>query len=187
MLLRLNICSLVEIETVLALVRPPVTVHPPILSVKTPSRQQRSIGTESPLHDSPSGVVKTRWIKKKGKKMSVTKLRPSGCELGWGRLPQTGPAVPALGCCRKRKETIRHMSTNTRFFRSLWILIGKKYNSWCRIIADVFISNSFSLSSVEATWRQCGSNAVCRWCRWVDVSSCQVSSRLVLSKSGLFI
>lgn len=36
MLLQLNICSLVEIETVLALVRPPVMVHPPILVSQNP-------------------------------------------------------------------------------------------------------------------------------------------------------
>lgn len=36
MLLQLNICSLVEIEAVLALVRPPVTVHPPILVSQKP-------------------------------------------------------------------------------------------------------------------------------------------------------
>lgn len=121
MLLQLNICSLVEIETVLALVRPPATVHPPVLSVKTPSRQKRSIGTQSPFHDSSSCVVKSRLIKKK-KKCLCDKVKTIWLR-AWPRLPAADGACCSRTLMLPKEEGKDKTHVNKHpFSRSLWIL-----------------------------------------------------------------
>lgn len=159
-------------------------VHPPILVSQNPLKATE---IDRNIKSFPWFFLRCRQDSLEQKKNVCDKVKAIWLR-SWLR-----PPVANGACCYRpptlpKEEKLAKTHVNNTFSLSpfqFWL--KKKSNSCCKMMAYLFISKSSSSFSVEVMWWHCISEAVCLWCRWVDVSSCQISSRLVLSKSGLLI